>query len=82
MTCSYLDNKYLHGKSDQNKDEFDVLLFAVREIKKIFFYTISKSFNLHMSKKYLFYPMLQKYVKMHFLIVATLKNLKFQQILI
>lgn len=29
------DNKYLIGKSDAKKDEFDILLFACRDIEKI-----------------------------------------------
>lgn len=29
------ENKYLLGKSDPNNDEFDILLFASRDIEKI-----------------------------------------------
>ena len=31
----FIDDKYLIGKSDPNKDEFDTLLFASRDIKEI-----------------------------------------------
>ncbi|KAK8847259.1 hypothetical protein M9Y10_019845 [Tritrichomonas musculus] len=31
----FKDDKYLLGKSDPNKDEFDILLFACRDIKEI-----------------------------------------------
>ncbi|KAK8836023.1 hypothetical protein M9Y10_040223 [Tritrichomonas musculus] len=31
----FIDNKYLLGKSDENTDEFDILLFASREIEEI-----------------------------------------------
>ena len=31
----FVKNKYLIGKSDENKDEFDILFFGCREIKEI-----------------------------------------------